>query len=203
MLNKACGISTNPLKKKFYLGVEAADCDSCTLVRQPQKWNETLRTDIDRPRPTPVNHFPQCCFHQAERQEDWQVGGSRGDLRNKPRCKVSPVFAQKRKRFPGRGLQWERQTTQFKDGNSALHHVFCSWDSEGPATRREIIKHKVATVCVPHHIRRYLLPSPGDCIILQVFKNSFLLGHQFLNVVCIETGVILLLQGGVVNWQEL
>lgn len=74
MLNKA---EINPLKKiikQFYLGVESADCDSCPLVRQPQKWNETLRTDLDRPQPTPVNHSAQCCFHQPKRQEDCKVG---------------------------------------------------------------------------------------------------------------------------------
>lgn len=48
-----------------------------------------------------------------------------------------------------------------------------------------------------------LLPSSGDYTTLQVSKNSFSPGHQFLNFVCIEAGVILLLQGGVVNWQEL
>lgn len=65
-------------KKIFYLGVEAADCDGYALVRQPQNWNETLRTDLVWTWPTPVNHSSQCCLQQAERQEDCQVGGSRG-----------------------------------------------------------------------------------------------------------------------------
>lgn len=31
----------------------------------------------------------------------------------------------------------------------------------------------------------------------------YLLGHEFLNVVCVQVGVILLLLGRIVNWQEL
>lgn len=160
MLNKAGGISTNPLKKKILPW--SRGCRLWQLHACPSA-PKVKRDPLHRHWPAPTDTCQS--FSPVLLPPGWEtrrLEGRReqGDLRNKPRCKVSPVFAQNRKRFPGRGLQWERQTTQFKDGNSALHHVFCSWDSEGPATRREIIKHKVATVCVPHHIRRYLLPSP-------------------------------------------
>lgn len=38
--------------------------------------------------------------------------------------------------FPGRRLHWERETAQFTDGNSAIHHIICSWDSQGSEGRR-------------------------------------------------------------------
>lgn len=53
---------------------------------------------------------------------------------------LSPVSVQQRERYPGRGIQRERQTTQFTDGNSALHHIVCSWDSQSPEAQSRIIR---------------------------------------------------------------
>lgn len=38
--------------------------------------------------------------------------------------------------FPGRWLHRERETAQFTDGNSAIHHIICSWDSQSSEGRR-------------------------------------------------------------------
>lgn len=48
-----------------------------------------------------------------------------------------PISVQQRESFPGGGVQWERETPQFTDRNSTLHHIVCGWDSEGPEAQQK------------------------------------------------------------------
>lgn len=48
-----------------------------------------------------------------------------------------PIFVQQRQCFAGRGVQGEREAPQFAHRNSALHHIVCGWDFEGPEAQQK------------------------------------------------------------------
>lgn len=148
-------------KTCFYLGVEVTDGDGRLSIRQSENTGELLCAGLWPLSSwlTPVNHSVQRCFHlrclQAERgwreetwfitfvkaadhfQTDSVVNAGIRLTANTNKGPLLPVSVQQWERFPGRRLQWERETAEFTDRNSALHHIVCSWDSEGPETQQQ------------------------------------------------------------------
>ena len=136
-------------RDRWYLGVELADCDGRLSLRQSENRGELLCADLW---PwscwlTPVNHSFQCVFNcrsfQAERQRGENISYLIFTCIKATGCfqteagSLSPVLVEQRQRVPGGRLQWERETSQFVDRNSTLHHVVGSWDSERPDTPGE------------------------------------------------------------------
>ena len=198
--------------------------------------------------------FTSCAPRLRERERERETKMVRKEERMKQSYTVStrlrpagdtnthfliPVSVQQRERFPGRRLQRERETTELVDRNSALHHIICSWHSEGPEARRkrDIRRHAQYIVYSVDYsewpnwrafnpvvwvgfwrkliqsekfnlyrtnVCNYICPIQiKPYTYIPIYLSCYLLGHEFLNIVCVQVGVILLLQGRLVNWQEL
>lgn len=138
-------LNTNVHKNLYHLEVvEATDGDGCLSVRQPEDGGELVHTGSGWTLSsclTPVNHSVQCRFHVTSSQTERDDDGEKEEEKKKKEKKTLRVRApvpslQQWECFPGRRLHWERETAQFTDGNSAIHHIICSWDPQGSEGRR-------------------------------------------------------------------
>lgn len=83
------------------------------------------------PMPLPRHQLPDW-----KRQRWWERRRKEEEGKKTLRVRAPVPSLQQWECFPGRRLHWERETAQFTDRNSAIHHIICSWDPQGSEGRR-------------------------------------------------------------------